>query len=871
MSPSAAIHKRVVLVDIDKRAGDELLSALNHAGVVASLAPSLDQAARMVREVNPSVIVMLDSKSLPLEDAAAFLIRIKANGGHRQTVILTDHDDARFVVNSLSTRGVDHVFPANTDPEVISAHLVSIARTAELMGELVAANLNLSKSSKTDALTGLYNHGHILEWLSTEHKRATRNLETLACVMIDIDYFKMVNDTYGHGFGDRVLRETADLLRRRLRDSDVVGRYGGEEFLVLAPKTNAAGAKRLAEKLRASIEQHVFEDDVFEVRITASFGVATSDHTAATSAEMLLQISDRALLEAKELGRNRVVVAPSEGGSERHLVTEDESTGGTVLIIDHSPLMVEMLGSVVRSMGLNALEAHDGPQALELIRATHPDCLLLDINTPGMDGFHICRQVKSMLRDMHVPVIFVTEEKGLDSMLRAYDSGADDYITKPVTREHLIAKIQAQLRVKALHDRLREANAKLKQAHRTLMRAERLQAVSEMAGGVAHDFNNLIGSVLGHSQFLQTRTSDADMLHGLAAIEQLARDGADTIRRLHAFASPGSTAEPNCVVDIAGILEDCLKVTRTRWKNEAQRRGITYEVDASLESGTNVRANATELRELFTNLIVNALEAMPRGGALHVRCGARTSTEVIAEIRDSGVGIPHELIGQIFDPFVTTKAESGTGLGLSVAYGIVNRMRGRIDVESKPGNGATFCVTLPSVQSVSEEAPETDGAESSNGNGGSSPESVSILVIDDEPHVREVFSEILADKGYQVFTEPDGESGLEHFRRAPTTIVLTDLGMPGISGWEVIRQVKSSNPEVGVILTSGWGGEMESDDPEKDRVDAVLPKPVSLRALLDCVESLLRKLESSAEGVAEGETAAEVGQEETDPAIGTGH
>lgn len=845
-TPSSDLSRpALLLIDPGDPPHPALPRTLEQAGIAVHTVHALEEAQPLLATLSPALVALVDHGGA-LDEGLALLRQIKETSPYRRTLVFTDRRDADFQAACLLGGQADHILPLTGEAEVTRAQMAAVLRTAQTVQELVAANHSLSRSSKTDSLTGLYNHGHILEWLRIEHKRAARDMEPLCVAMLDLDHFKFINDTYGHAFGDSVLRQVAELLRSNLRESDIVGRYGGEEFLILAPKTNALGGHQLAEKLRRTIEAHAFRDEVFDVRLTASIGVATSDHSAATTSECLLQLADKALYEAKEAGRNTVRLALGERGSLGTTVrAEIDAVAGrrvgtpAILVVDDSPLMLEMLRSVVESLGYSAIEATDGQQALDIVKVQPPDCVLLDVSIPGMDGFQLCRQIKALHRDIHIPVIFVTSERALSSQLQGYESGADDYVTRPVIREQLIAKIQAQMRTKTLHDRLRTANAKLKQAQRTLMRSERLKAIGQLAAGLAHDFNNVLGSILGHAQVLQSRAPQPEILRGLQAIEAIAQEGAETIRRLQSFSQPPPRPEEFTPVDIAEVLEDSLAMTRVLWKDEADIRGVRYLIEKNIAPNLTLRSSAADLREVFTNLLINAFEAMPRGGTLTISACRRGEAEILVEIRDTGVGIAPDLQRRIFDPFFTTKPDSGAGLGLSIVYGIVTRLSGRIDLLSRPGSGSTFRVLLP-CEPVVEKAPEPESAApAAAAEAVAAPDDTpTVMIIDDEPHIREVFTEILTDHGYRVLTAVDGEQGLTLFRAHPCDIVLTDLGMPGASGWEVARQIRQAQPDTKIVLTSGWGTDFEAEGADHSLVDAVLPKPVSLRALVDCVTSL---------------------------------
>ncbi len=255
-----------------------------------------------------------------------------------------------------------------------------------------------------------------------------------------------------------------------------------------------------------------------------------------------------------------------------------------------------------------------------------------------------------------------------------------------------------------LFSRLQASYMQLNEAQDGLVRSEKLRALGEMASGVAHDFNNVLGAILGRAQLLRASTDHPESAAELAIIEKAALDGAATVRRLQDFTRVRTdrTFEP---VALAQVVEDCLSLTRGRWRDEAERAGTQYDVTTDLDDGLHVAGQASELREVLTNLILNALDAMPRGGALRLVARAPDpSGEARLEVIDQGEGMTDDVRARIFDPFFTTKGVRGVGLGLSVAYGIVQRHGGRLEVESIVGAGTRMCVILP-AQAAQGEAP----------------------------------------------------------------------------------------------------------------------------------------------------------------------
>ena len=264
-------------------------------------------------------------------------------------------------------------------------------------------------------------------------------------------------------------------------------------------------------------------------------------------------------------------------------------------------------------------------------------------------------------------------------------------------------------------------------------RADKLRALGQLASGVAHDFNNSLAAILGRAQLLRRQVGDPALVRNLDIIQTAAEDAAATVRRIQTFARKSAVKEFE-LVDVAGLLNDAIEITRTRWQNEARIRGLEYEVKLDTERGHFTYGSASELREVFVNMIVNAVDAMPRGGRLVVSC-RRIDNRLQLHFSDNGVGMPDDVQQKIFEPFFSTKGAQGTGLGLSVSYSIIERHSGSISVVSEPGKGARFTIDLPAV-----------GADSSShdlSTAISNAPSLRILVVDDEEPVRETLAEML--------------------------------------------------------------------------------------------------------------------------------
>ena len=346
-------------------------------------------------------------------------------------------------------------------------------------------------------------------------------------------------------------------------------------------------------------------------------------------------------------------------------------------------------------------------------------------------------------------------------------------------------------------------------------RADKLRALGQLASGVAHDFNNSLAAILGRAQLLRRQVGDPALVRNLDIIQTAAEDAAATVRRIQTFARKSAVKEFE-LVDVAGLLNDATEITRTRWQNEARIRGLEYEVKLDTDRGHFTYGSASELREVFVNIIVNAVDAMPRGGKLLITC-RRIDNRLQLHFSDNGVGMPDDVQQKIFEPFFSTKGAQGTGLGLSVSYSIIERHSGSISVVSEPGKGACFTIDLPAVGADSSSADLTTAL--------SNAPSLRILVVDDEDSVRETLAEMLVAFNHRVELAVSGQEAVEKMHETAFDFVFTDLAMPEMDGWETARRIRQDWPNVKIVLVTGYGPTTAPPTGEEELVDAIIGKP----------------------------------------------
>lgn len=395
----------------------------------------------------------------------------------------------------------------------------------------------------------------------------------------------------------------------------------------------------------------------------------------------------------------------------------------------------------------------------------------------------------------------------------------------PVTVEANISQVRRGDSVIGYSAVFRDVTAqKDLQAH--MARMERLHALGEMAAGFAHEFNNLLASILGRIELLLPKSMDPEVQRSLTILRNIALDGAALIGRLQGF-SQVPDKEQVTTVNVNSLIEEALQVTEPKLTREMAARGLPLHLEVALPEVPPVRGVPPQLREVFVNLIINALDAMPQGGSLAIRTG-KDQDGVTVAIQDSGTGLDPGVRERIFEPFFTTKGERGSGLGLSIAYGIVTRHGGEIMVASEPGHGCTFTVRLPAADKPAAPEPAVCPAPTPAAPG-------KALVVDDEEPVATILCLLLEECGHRAVRASSGQEGLSLLLADDFDLVFTDLGMPGMSGWEVAAEIKKSHPQLPVILVTGWNLNLTPRELRSRGVDYLLKKPFSISQVAESV------------------------------------
>jgi signal transduction histidine kinase len=554
-----------------------------------------------------------------------------------------------------------------------------------------------------------------------------------------------------------------------------------------------------------------------------------------------------------------------------------------VLLVDDQPIIGEAVRRLLAGEPTIELHYCSDPETAVLVaNQIRPTVILQDLVMPQMEGLELLSRFRANAATADTPVIVLSTREDPISKSEAFAAGANDYLVKLPDRIELIARIashskaylnriqrdeayralresqqqlgaantelvatnrklqEAMRQMQALHlqvashneqlaetvahrtSELRHALAELQLAQSNLVQQERTNAFGVMASGVAHDFNNILGIALGFAELLLSggdELSADERRHFTETIISAAQDGARMVNRLREFhRDPENELWER--VDLDQLVEQAIQLTRPKWLSQAQRRGAAIEVTADVQPVPFIKGLGAELREMLTNLIFNAADAITGEGTITVRTRA-DGNQVLVEVADTGSGMTEEVRQRCLDPFFTTKGENGTGMGLAMVYGIAERHGARVEIESEVGRGTTFRFWFP----VNELAIEGDAASQLN-----LARSLKVLVVDDQPFICDILTQYLALDCHVAEAVGDPDEALVRLSEEEFDLLITDQAMPEMSGGELALAAKEISSTIGVILVTGFGAD-ERPEIGAEAIDLVIGKPITQEAL----------------------------------------
>jgi signal transduction histidine kinase len=521
------------------------------------------------------------------------------------------------------------------------------------------------------------------------------------------------------------------------------------------------------------------------------------------------------------------------------------ATVGSIMILDRDRTVLKLAASRgIPDEVIPAIEVKVGEGVAGKVVEMGEPVLVDDIaadprfnrtNNPQYgNGSFICMPIR--VGDRVIGVINMAKKRdgGVSDALRLPPFGSTDlqflnalmtYIGYAVDNSRLLEEAQSSA------SQLQGVVDDLKSTQAQLVRGETLRAMGQLSSGMAHHLNNLFAVILGRVELLMGKVQETSVRRSLEIIQRTAQDGAEVVRRVQRFSRVQPVSDA-VAVDLNQLVQEVVELTRPRWQDEAQLRGSRIEI--AVETGV-IGAAAGEpapLREVLMNLLLNAADSITQAGKITLKTWTRDD-RVYCSVADTGGGMPEEVRRRALEPFFTTKGPKATGLGLSVAYGTVQRYGGTLTVESTEGQGTTVEVSLPTASTAASIARTPTGPRSAP------VVPLRILVIDDELQVRATLAEMLEEQGHSVTQAPGGREGLSYLDANPqlVDVVVSDLGMPDMNGWDVAKAIQARWPQLPVGLITGWG-ETEITREERSRVNFVITKPFDKAVLRETMSDI---------------------------------
>ncbi len=552
-----------------------------------------------------------------------------------------------------------------------------------------------------------------------------------------------------------------------------------------------------------------------------------------------------------------------------------------LLVVEDDPQAVALIREMLNSRRARFEVEATGTikEALDGLTATKYDAILLDLSLPDSEGIQSFRTIQA--KDPDVPVLVLTGHSDEDMAILAVQEGAQDYLIKGRVDGSLLsrailyaierARIQRELRRSqadlesrverrtrelseanamlkaeveerlATAERLRESNVRLERAlselrdsQNQLIQRERLHALGNMASGIAHDFNNALSPIVGLTDLLlqsDQKLADKELVKRyLEMIRSSAKSAGRIVQSLREFYRDQRENEDFHPIDLNALILRVVEITKPKWHDLAMARGVSIQIHTDLEATPPVLGLEDQLAQVLTNLVFNSVEALEEQGVIQIRSRLR-GTHVVFEVEDNGCGMEKEVLRKCMDPFFSTKGKKSTGFGLPTVFGIIERHHGIISIDSQPGEGTLVRIKLPAIEGTHLDHGERKNEEASGESESSFSSPLSglhVLAGDDEPLVRELIVACLKTDGHVVTMTSDGNELVEAFEAGRYDVVITDRAMPGMSGDQVAKILKIRQPEIRIILLTGFGDLMTATNEHPEGVDLIMSKPFTI-------------------------------------------
>jgi DNA-binding response OmpR family regulator len=501
-----------------------------------------------------------------------------------------------------------------------------------------------------------------------------------------------------------------------------------------------------------------------------------------------------------------------------------QSGHNSILLVDDDPISLQPIVHYLEQSDYKIHISLSGTAALEILQNLVPDLILLDIILPDIDGYEICRRIKADPKLSDIPVLFITSMTDVSDKVKGFDVGCQDYITKPIQFEELLARVKTHIQMRHMQQEL--------------FRFEKLQSLSVLAGGIAHDFNNILSIILGNVQLLKVKNENQSLIE---STEKAVMRAANLSKSLITFSKGGTPLLKKG--EIIPVLKDALGFIL-----DTSETTYTLDIEDNIPS---LYFDQQQIGQAFNQLILNADQSMEHKGKIFIRIyrvefeqkyALAKGKYVCITITDTGYGINHENLKRIFDPYFSTQdrgTQKGMGLGLAIAHSIIAQHKGFIDVESVPGKGSHFHVHLPVLTEI--ETPVQDLKENIAAIERDQSRQLKVLIMDDELEICQMVKKVLIRNNIVVDDTNNGNEAIRKYKKAyesgnPYDALLLDLSIKnGMGGVEAFKQIKSFDKHAKAIISSGYSHNPVMSNYQKYGFKNVLFKPYHLDELLNAL------------------------------------
>ncbi|GAB4280278.1 MAG: hypothetical protein Kow0029_24740 [Candidatus Rifleibacteriota bacterium] len=521
-----------------------------------------------------------------------------------------------------------------------------------------------------------------------------------------------------------------------------------------------------------------------------------------------------------------------------------------VLIVDDNSNNLQVAGEILSRENYDIALAQSGPDAIEFIEKRKPDLILLDIMMPEMDGFKVCKFLKENIETKFIPIIFLTARAQIEDIIKGFELGGADYLTKPFNDKELVARVKTQLELVKLQEMLRNKNRKLleeirlrKLREKDLINYEKGRYLNVLVGGIAHEFNNLLQVIIGYGEIIENalvKNSETWQLQQM--VLTAAKDAASMVKQLLLIADKNNKTKIK-TIDLIKFIED-----RKTLFTAIFPEGISFKYNL-LDKTIFIKADCAELTQALVNLFLNASAAMEKKGKIEIYVDefvpdARYQSDfninddrklAMIEVKDNGRGIPENIIKNVFDPVAFMNKGNGVGLGLGMVNSVASKLGGHLEINSEPAKGTSCRLYIP-IEENGQNVTKSSDIEKEK----TAPKFQNnlVLVAEDEENVAYYEKKVLEDNGCRVLVAKNGKEAIDIFKKHSDRIdlVLMDIGLPIKSGVDAAKKILEIKPSVPVIYCTAYC------DNEFDRLaetSPILQKPFKHNEILQCVADAL--------------------------------